>query len=460
MMAGTLGGICLGILAIKFILSIGLRQRIQRWIVAISTSLMESASISRKIGWRGFFEANLRAAGGHAIHRPFGTSIHFFQLDRYQFNPVVFSRNPFAMDVPIRTEVTLGPLSKKPLSIQTPIMIGGMSYGSSLSFQAKLALARASALAGTAINTGSGPFLEETHKIAGKYVLQLPRSHWNRSVDIFHKVDMIEIALGHGAWGSSPVRISGKQVTSGFAKGIGAIPGLDVILESRLPEVETEGDLKALVGRLKELSNGVPIAIKLGGTHYIERELEFILEAGVDVVVIDGSEGGTHASPTVLADDVGLPTLPTLCRTARFFEEHSLKGKISLVIGGGLVTPGDFLKCLALGADAVILGTVACLAMSHTQVIKTIPWEPPTELIYYGAKKAAHFNPDLGAKHLSNFFQSCLEEMKLAARTLGKTSLREITRDDLVALDPLYADIAGVPYISPAEAQRRGEGRI
>lgn len=115
--------------------------------------------------------------------------------------------------------------------------------------------------------------------------------------------------------------------------------------------------------------------------------------------------------------------------------------------GGSLVTPGDFLKCLALGADAVIIGTVAALAMLHTQVTKAVPWEPPTEIIYSGAKKEARYDYNLGAKHLHYFFQSCVEEMKLAARSLGKQDLREINPGDLVALNPDYAEMAGVAYL-------------
>jgi glutamate synthase domain-containing protein 2 len=117
------------------------------------------------------------------------------------------------------------------------------------------------------------------------------------------------------------------------------------------------------------------------------------------------------------------------------------------VVGGGLVTPGDFAKCLALGADAIIVGTITALSQSHTQITKAVPWEPPTGLLYNDGKEKHKYNPDQGAKHLFNFFLSSVEEMKLLTGALGKKSLRDLDRSDLVALDPLYAKIAEVDYV-------------
>lgn len=175
--------------------------------------------------------------------------------------------------------------------------------------------------------------------------------------------------------------------------------------------------------------------------------MELMIEGGVDIIVLDGKEGGTHAGPPLLLDDVGMDTFPSLCRAARFFEKHNLKGKVSLIIGGGLFTPGDFLKCLALGADAVIIGTIAAsLTMSNVQVLKSSSWEPPTGILYRDGKEADQYHPDQGGTTLNNYFQSCRAEMEAIARSLGKSSFNDIGRDDLVALDPLYAEAARIKY--------------
>ena len=179
--------------------------------------------------------------------------------------------------------------------------------------------------------------------------------------------------------------------------------------------------------------------------------MALFLEGGVDVLVFDGTEGGTHGGMSLFMDDMGLPILPALCRAAKYIRENGLRDQVSLVVGGGLVTPGDFAKCLALGADAVLVGTITALAMSNIQTTKDFPWEPPTGSIYNDGKTKNKYNPDQGAKNLSNYFQSCVLEMQLLAHSLGKTSLRELDRGDLVALDPAHAVIAEINYWSKTD---------
>jgi glutamate synthase domain-containing protein 2 len=444
-LSGTIFGAILAVMSFMFIFMFKFRQSVSNLLK--KPSLIERITLLKKLTWRDYFESNLRADTGKPLKRPFGTNIHFFRWDQFQFNPVYFSRKPLSSDVPVKTEVIIGPQAKKPITLKVPILVSAMAYGNAISFKAKMALAKASVLTGTADNTGGGPLVEEAREIADKYIIQFHKGFWSRSDEILKRADMIEISIGHGAYDSAPVRISGKDVTDGFAMLIGSIPGLDVVLESRLPEVENLTDWKNLILRLKEVTGGVPIAVKLGGTHYIEQELDFITQGEIDVIVLDGAEAGTHACPTILQDDVGLPTLPTLCRTVKYMESRNLKGKISLLVGGGLLTPGDFLKCLALGADAVFFGTVACLIMSHTQVTKATPWEPPTGIIYYGAKEEQKYDPDSGAKHIYNYFESCIREIQQTARCIGKNDLREINKNDLAALDPEYAQMAGVQYM-------------
>jgi methylamine---glutamate N-methyltransferase subunit C len=437
-----------GVILVAFLLyHFKMRKRVSAYFH--SKAILEWYHLIKKISWRDYFETNLRAETGNTLERPFGTPLHYVAWDRVLFNPVYLSRIPLGLNEPVETEVILGLQAKKPLHLKIPIIIAGMSYGGALSLQTKIALAKASTMAGTATNSGSGPFVAEERAAAAKYILQYSKGFWSKSETVLRQTDLIEVSLGHGAWGSAPVRIKGSKVTNGFARRLDTIAGLDVIIEASLPEVDNQADWVTLIRSLKEITAGVPVAVKMGGTHNLEKELPLILEGDVDVIVIDGAEGGSHSVPPILSDDTGLPTLPALCRSARFLREHQLDGKISLVVGGGLYTPGDFLKCLALGADAVVIGTVAALAVSHTQVLKSVPWEPPTGLIYYEGKAAQKFNPDLGAKHLNHYLQSCVSEMKQAARTMGKRSLKEINQSDLVTLDSIYAEMAGIDWITP-----------
>ncbi len=445
LVGGTALGLFLaaGLLAIYF--NRNAKKSASQW--CKQGSIDEIITLLKRNSWQKYFEAMLRGSTGKPLERPFGTPIHFFWLDRIQFKPVYLSHLPLGINDPIDTQVVLGPQASKPLILKIPIMVGGWSI-SAVSLKTKLALAKASVLSGTATNCGSGPFVDEVRAEAEKYILQYTKGFWSKTEPVLREADMIEIALGQGAWGSAPKRINGYQVTPDFARRLEAIPGLDLLADSRLPEVENFEDWRALISHLKEITGGVPIGVKFGGTHYLETELELMIEGGVDIIVLDGKEGGTHAGPPLLLDDVGMATFPSLCRAAHFFEKHNLKGKVSLIIGGGLFTPGDFLKCLALGADAIIVGTVAALTMSNIQVLKSVPWEPPTGILYRGGKEADQYDSDQGANNLNNYFQSCVAEMEAIARTMGKSSFKDIGCDDLVALDPLYAEASKIEYLN------------
>lgn len=440
-------GIIIGLtIGIGIVAGIMFKNR-QCFLPLTNKHFLEIANLLRKISYRNYFETNLRAAAGKPLDRPYGVKRAIFSWDQLQFNPKYLTQNPLNSSSEVNTEVVLGPQAQKPLHLKIPIAIGGMAYGSGYSLNAKIALAKATTMAGTAANSGNGPFLEEERRYAAKYVLQYPRGFWSKTENYLKQADLIEIALGHSARGSAPVRISGQKITAKVAHRYGTIPGLDVLMEARLPEVENMEQWKDLIQRLKELTGGVPIGVKFGASHYLEAEMELSIQGGIDVITFDGTEGGTHGGMSIFMDDMGLPIFPALCRAAKYLREHNLQRKISLVVGGGLVTPGDFAKCLALGANAVLIGTITALVMSHTQVTKAIPWEPPTGLIYNDGKGKKKYNPDLGAKHLFNYLQSCVLEMQTLARTLGKTGLDKFDRSDLVALDPTYAEIAGIEYL-------------
>lgn len=438
---GGITGCFLGVVTCLLIVFQSIIKHFERfWVFYIDKWI----TILRKTTWKNFFESNMRAQTGMALDRPYGLKGPVFKWDNLIFNPVYLTKQPLDNKVKINTEVVLGPKALKPLVLKIPIIIAGMAYGSGYSAPAKIALAKGSALAGTATNSGNGAFLEDERKNAEKFILQYTRGFWSKHEAILKQADMIEIALGHSARGSSPVRIKGSKITPDVAKGYGTIPGLDVLMEARLPEVESLHDWKVLIHQIKEITGGVPVSVKFGASHTIEKELEIFVQGGVDVVAFDGLEGGTHGGASILMDDMGLPVFPALCRAVTYLEKNGLKNRISLIIGGALFGPGDFAKCLALGADAVLVGTITALVQSHTQVLKAIPWEPPTGLLYNDGKEKDMYNPDLGAKHIYHYLHSCVKEMEELARTLGKSSLKDLERQDLVALDPIFAEIAGL----------------
>lgn len=223
-------------------------------------------------------------------------------------------------------------------------------------------------------------------------------------------------------------------------------PGQDLIEEAMLPNVKNRSELTKLVQYLRKVTNGAPIGIKFGATHHLEQELAIFTGADIDFLSMAGGESGIHYGPGILADDVGLPTLPALCRTVSFLKQRNLQNKISLVVSGGLATPGHFLKALALDANAVAIGTAIVIAMAHIQITKVIPWEPLTELIFENGKSKDKLLVDEAALSVANFLKSCSEEIILTIRSLGWSSLKEVSAADLCSISSEVATMAGVDY--------------
>lgn len=402
----------------------------------------EMYNVFAKVGVQNVIEADLRGTSGEMLKRPFGSPLHRSPWDKLLLNPVYLSRPPVVESVAIDTQVVLGPKAKRPLYIDLPILIAGMSYGIGLSINAKVALAKAADKAGTATNTGAGPFLPEERKHTKKLIIQYHRGKWGKEEAVLRQADMIEIQLGYGALGSGPVFHAPRDLSPGLHDYLNLPSGEGLLEEAGLPDHRKPSELTELVNYLRQLTNGAPIGVKFGATHHLERELEMITAADIDFLTIDGAEAGVYYGPGV-TDDVGLPTLPALCRTVNFLKQNSFQDKVSVIISGGMVTPGQFLKALALGANAIAIGTIALVALTHSQNTKVLPWEPLTELVYDIGKSKQKLNVDQGAKSVTNFLESCKQEIIMGMRNMGWTSLKQLSTNDLVALTPELATMTG-----------------
>ena len=407
-------------------------------------NLTEMFNVFSRVGVGNVLETDIRGTSGQPLKRPFGAARRPSPWEQLMFNPVYFTKEPLEQEIKISQQVTIGKRAAKPLTIDLPIMVGGMAYGIGLSKKCRLALAEATSKLNTATNAGVGPLLPEERRKAKKLILQYHRGTWGKDEATLRQADMIEIQLGYGALGSAPVHLLPSEISPEFRSYMDLEADEGLALAARLPEALNGTALANLVRRLRRMTDGVPIGVKLGATHLLEEELEIILRANLDFIAIDGSEAGINYGPGILVDDFGLPTLPALCRTVEFLKRKGLTEKVSLIISGGLFTPGDFLKALALGADAVYIGTSALLALAHTQLTKTIPWEPPTNLVFEIGPAKDRLAQKVGARSVYNYLRSCQLEMELALRTLGKSSLTELSKADLCALTPEVALMTGV----------------
>jgi glutamate synthase domain-containing protein 2 len=232
---------------------------------------------------------------------------------------------------------------------------------------------------------------------------------------------------------------------------LGISPKEPAEVSSRLSGVDGRSDLRPLVEELRSETNGVPIGVKIGATHWLEKELQIFLEAGVDFISIDGAEGGTHGGTTVL-DSVGIPTLHALVRARRFLNVYDPERAVSLLIGGGLTGPGTFLKALALGADAVFIGTAALLAVVHAQATKILPWEPPTSLVFFEGKHSKRLNPFIGGESLARFLKNSVQEMRTIALVVGRDQLSEIKPIDLCSTHARIGEWLEIPWVGSASS--------
>lgn len=397
-----------------------------------------------------------RAQTGKAFRRPFGTGKSFLGMEQLMFAPAqlgVFPREEKEVD----TSVVLGPAARRPLKLKIPIMVAGMAYGLSLSKAVKLAAAKATKELGTATNSGESGFFKDEREAAGLYIVQYNRGGWNNRPEELRQVDMVEIQFGQGADAAVSESTKYDQLPPEVHQHLHLKPGQDAVIHSRFPNVQSVSDLKRLVQELREMTEGIPIAVKIAAGN-IERDLDAIVAAGADVVVIDGAQGSTGGGYGITIHDFGIPTAYAIPRAHHFLMQKGVRDRISLVASGGLRDAGDFLKAMALGADAVYVGAAALVAMMQDQLLEVMPMAAPTELFLEKGRLKDRFDPEKGAAYLANYLKASTQEMVIGARALGKARLENVTSDDLYALTREVAEITGTRLAYPSLIRPLGPG--
>jgi methylamine---glutamate N-methyltransferase subunit C len=390
---------------------------------------------------RVLLETFLRAERGQAISRPLYTTKKFLHFDDLMFIPAQLAKLPTGENDHIGMETIIGPKAPRPLRLALPVYITGMAFGLSLSDRCKIALAKGAAAVGTATNSGEGGFYPAEREHAKKYILQYTRGGWPSDPKILRQADAIEIQVGQGAQAGSPQSTPAWKLTDEEREALGLPEGQDALIHSRFQGVSAPGDFRDLVRRIRDQVDGIPVGIKLAAGHAIERDVEVALEAGADFVTVDGAQASSHAAQPILLDDFGIPSFMALCRAAKLLEGTG----VSLVVSGGFMTPGEILKALALGADAVAVGAAPLMAAVHAQWAKIAPTEPPTQLVWHDGKYRDRFDSEEGARDVANWFRAVTDELVTGVRCVGKSNVHAVSREDLCALTPEAAAVAGLP---------------
>ncbi len=367
-------------------------------------------------------------------------------LDMLNFLPAQLHHFPLNAEEPVKTITTVGKSSKRPIHLETPIMISGMSFGA-LNKEQKIALAKASTLAGTATNTGEGGMLNEEREFAKYVTLQYSTGHFGVWNERLKEADMVEFRISQSAYPSTGSLVPAKKVTELIAKTRGIPVGSDARSPARHPDIHSAEDLKHKIETLRDITEGRPIGIKFAAGQ-IEKDLDIIVYAEPDYLVVDGFGGGSGAPPSHIRDNFGLPIINFLPRAHRYLDEIGYREHVDLIAAGGLRTSGDFAKCLALGADAVYIATSALWAMSceYYRICETN--QCPTGTTTHDPELIKRFNVERGAQKLANFIRVSTLELADISRALGKEDVHRLDAHDLIALTRETSELTGVSYPS------------
>ncbi|GAS91451.1 MULTISPECIES: FMN-binding glutamate synthase family protein [Mycobacteriaceae] len=359
------------------------------------------------------------------------------------------------------TNVVLGDrFAKYPLKLDIPITIAGMSFGA-LSGRAKEALGRGASAVGTSTTTGDGGMTPEERGQSKNLVYQYLPSRYGMNPDDLRKADAIEVVLGQGAKPGGGGMLLGQKISERVA-GMRTLPqGIDQRSASRHPDWTGPDDLAIKIAEIREITDWEkPIYVKVGATRTYY-DVKLAVAAGADVVVVDGMQGGTAATQDVFIEHVGIPTLAAIPLAVQALQELGMHRKVQLIVSGGIRNGADVAKALALGADAVAIGTAALIALGDNDPRYAEEYEKlgsaagfyddfqdgkdPTGISTQDPELAARFDPIEGGRRLANYLRVLTLELQVIARACGKAHVQHLEPEDMVSLTVEAAAMSRIP---------------
>ncbi|MGB9743619.1 MAG: FMN-binding glutamate synthase family protein [Minisyncoccales bacterium] len=369
------------------------------------------------------------------------------KIDKISFADLVFAPAQLAkkpvdyFKEKISSKTVIGKYSQKPIELETPIIIGAMSFGA-LSREAKIALAKASTMAGTIANTGEGGMLPEEREFAARLIVQYSTGRFGITEEILEKANAIEIKIGQSAKPGQGGLLPKEKLTPEIAKIRNVAIGQDIHSPASHPDIKNIKDLKKKIDWLRKITGGAPIILKLGACQ--EKDIELAIKANPDVIAIDGKGGATGAAPEVILNEVGIPTLAILPKAREILNKR--RAKQELWIGGGLNTAADFAKALALGADAVFCATALMIAMGCLYCGLCWTGKCPVGIATQDPELRKKFDPE-AAQKIANFIRNSTEEIKMIAGACGENNVHNLNKAHLRALNSEITRITSVKLV-------------
>ena len=363
--------------------------------------------------------------------------------DDLQFVVAQLHKLPLLDEEKVATELVIGPRAKKPLKLDIPLFVSDMSFGA-LSQEAKTALAMGAELSGTGICSGEGGMLPEEQAANSRYFYELASARFGFSWDKMQQIQAFHFKGGQGAKTGTGGHLPGNKVQGKIAEVRNLKEGEAAVSPSRFPDWTSLNDYKEFSTELRERTGGIPIGFKLSAQH-IEKDIDSALEIGVDYIILDGRGGGTGAAPLIFRDNISVPTIPAIARARRHLDKAGMSD-VTLIATGGLRTPADFAKAMALGADGVALANsalqaIGCLGMRacHTN-------NCPVGIATQRKDLRARLIIQEAAQRLEKFFGASVELMQVLARACGHDDLNKFSLTDLTTFKQDIAQLTGVHY--------------
>ena len=359
------------------------------------------------------------------------------------------------------TDIVIGNrFAQKPLHLDIPITIAGMSFGA-LGANAKESIGLAASEMGTSTTTGDGGMTDEERNSSKTLIYQVLPSRYGLNPDDVRRADALEVVVGQGAKPGGGGMLLGQKITERVAQMRDLPTGIDQRSACRHPDWTGPDDLEIKIQELREVTDfKIPILIKIGATR-VEYDVALAVKAGADAIVLDGMQGGTAATQDVFIEHVGIPTLPAVRRAVNALLELDMHRKVQLIVSGGIRSGADAAKALALGADAVSIGSAAMVALGcnrpvHVDDYAAIGTAPgfchhchtgrcPVGITTQDPELESRLKPEQGARWLKNYLSTMVLELQTLARACGKSHVLNLEPEDLVALTVEAAAMAQVP---------------
>lgn len=387
-------------------------------------------------------EIHQMAVTGKTIGGAMGTKMPMPSWDDILLLGAQLNPPPLDEGDPVATMTVIGKHAKKPMVLENPVYVSHMSFGA-LSKEIKVALAKGSAMAKTAMCSGEGGILPEEREAAYKYIFEYIPNKYSVTDENLRRADAIEIKIGQGTKPGMGGHLPGEKVTEEIAGLRGKNPGEDVQSPSKFPELNSREDLKDMVSMLRNRSDGRPIGIKIAAGR-IERDLEYCVYAEPDFITIDGRGGATGSSPLFLREATTVPTVYALYRARKYLD--SVHSDISLVITGGLRISADAAKALAMGADAVAVASAALIAAACQQYRICGSGNCPVGIATQNPELRERLRVEQAAKRVANYLNVTKEELKTFARITGHGNVHDLSVDDLVTVSREISEFTNIPH--------------